>query len=135
MLPGERIFLVTNGERGPVRLDHYPEPLRPGIEVELELVRESAAEADRRGDKVTAADASAGGETVAIRSYDERFLYDARDLLQEGGCGAARPLRPPAAGGGAGRGRSVRGRRGDRAGPLPWCRTHGGVSRSMAHPA
>ena len=94
VLPSGEVYFVSKGESGPVELFRYPLPLRPGRRVVLERVRRIAPEPRRRGDKVTAADATSDGRWVAVRSYDALSIYRTADLLGSGGAALEFDLRP-----------------------------------------
>lgn len=88
-LPDGRLFIVTKGEHGPVRLYHLPRAAAPGGMHRLELVRELAPSAGRRGDRVTAATASRDGAWIAIRTYESLHFYAAAAVIDSA---RARPV-------------------------------------------
>lgn len=84
VLPPDRLFLVTKGGDGPVAIYRYPGPLRAGERVVLELVRRLSDETVPLEDRVTAADATATGDRVGIRTRTTLLIYDANSLTEGG---------------------------------------------------
>jgi hypothetical protein len=84
VLPPERVFVVTRGRGAPVAIYEYPGPLSGGTTVELRPVRTLTSGPVPRDDQVTAADASADGAWIALRTYTSILLYRTRALMSEG---------------------------------------------------
>ncbi len=84
VLPDGRIYLVSKGNNDPVKLFHWPTPLRAGVEPVLEEVRQLEAQPGQVGDRVTGASATPDGKWVAVRSYAALALYHTADLLGSG---------------------------------------------------
>ncbi|CAN5881053.1 hypothetical protein BH23GEM9_BH23GEM9_26140 [soil metagenome] len=81
LLDGE-LYIITKGGHRPVTLYRHPSGRESGDTVTLELVREIAPQAARRGDLVTAATTSSDGRWIGIRSYSTLFIYPARSLIE-----------------------------------------------------
>ena len=80
VLPSGELFIISK-DPVPV-LYRYPAPFRADETVTLERVRELALP-----DRVTAADATADGDWVAVRTNSSLALYRTEDLLQGTGAG------------------------------------------------
>lgn len=78
------IHVVTKGETGPIALYRAPADLAPGAEATLERVRVLSPEAVSRRSRITAADASADGRWIALRTLDEARLYPAAAFVGAG---------------------------------------------------
>lgn len=77
-----RLYLVTKGRRGPIRLYRFPESAASGGDPgTLQLVTELAPEPESEADMVTAAGASPDGRWVGIRTYSTLLIYPAAELL------------------------------------------------------
>lgn len=81
VLEPEQMYFVTKGADGPIALYRYPPPLRPGQEVELELVRRLSEGNVPLEDRITAADASPDGERIAMRTRTTLLIYETEALL------------------------------------------------------
>jgi hypothetical protein len=95
VLPSEEVFFVTKGRNHPATVYRYPPPLRPGLTVTLEVVQFLSEDRLPLPQQITGADASSGGEIVAIRSYEALEFYRVEHghlIPQEGGRVALRTL-------------------------------------------
>lgn len=90
ILPPERLFVVTRGRDHPIAVYTYPGPLRHDSVVELEHVRTLSSAAVPLDDQVTAADATADGRWVVLRTPSALFFYPTEQLLEGG---ENRPIR------------------------------------------
>ncbi|MGH7448796.1 MAG: hypothetical protein ACRELT_14595, partial [Longimicrobiales bacterium] len=75
VMPDSSVYIVTKGRRHPVTLYRYPAPLRAGERVTLQRVQQLSDGIVQLPDLVTAADASADGRRIAIRTYSSLMLY------------------------------------------------------------
>jgi hypothetical protein len=76
-------YIITKGDPGPVRLYRFPRPLAPGKRVQLEPVGApliNAKKVDAK-DRPTAADASADGTWVAVRTTHAVVFHRTADLI------------------------------------------------------
>jgi hypothetical protein len=75
------VFIITKGDPGPVALYRFPRPLRSGSPMQLERVGNPAggAKVDDE-DRPTAADLSADGRWVAVRTTHRVAFHRAADL-------------------------------------------------------
>jgi hypothetical protein len=76
------VFIITNGDPGPIALYRFPRPLGAGAVMPLERVGapRGAGKVDP-DDRVTAADISSDGQWVAVRTTRYVAFYRAADLL------------------------------------------------------
>lgn len=81
VLPGERMYIVTKGNDGPIAIYAVPEDIEPENETKLEHIRDLSAGGVPLADRVTAASASPDGRVVGIRTRTALLLYDAEDLV------------------------------------------------------
>jgi hypothetical protein len=82
------IHVVTKGENGPIAL--YRAPADAAGEATLERIRTLSPDKVDRPERVTAADASADGRWIVLRTLREAAFYPAAELA---GTGAASPRR------------------------------------------
>lgn len=96
---GDRLFIVTKGNSGPIRLYRFPAGFTPGASVKLERVSELPLAADSERARVTDAEASVDGQWVAIRLADAVVFYRTADLTsatpRERFRADVKPLREP----------------------------------------
>jgi hypothetical protein len=85
---GGRIHVVTKGESGPIAL--YRAPADAAGEATMERIRTLSAGKVDRPERITAADASADGRWVVLRTLREARIYPAAELT---GSGEAAPRR------------------------------------------
>lgn len=97
VLPGERIHVVSKGRNHPVSVYRYPGPLSFDSVVVLEEVQRLSDGARALPRQVTGAEASPGGDVVAVRTYETLGLFrvDADTLASIDGPVNLRTLREP----------------------------------------
>jgi hypothetical protein len=76
------IFIITKGDPGPVALYRFPRPLTSGAIGTLERVGTLARERVDAGDRPTAADLSANGEFIAVRTTRYLTIHAAKAFLR-----------------------------------------------------
>jgi hypothetical protein len=76
------IFIVTKGDPGSVALYRFPRPLATGPVATLERVATRAGEKVNANDRPTAADLSANGELVAVRTTRYLTIHAAKGFLR-----------------------------------------------------
>ncbi|HUE97208.1 MAG TPA: hypothetical protein VMN39_11135 [Longimicrobiaceae bacterium] len=81
LLPPDRLYLVTKGTHGPIEIFAFGTLPATDQPVTLELVAALSAGPVPLPDQVTAADASADGTWVAIRTYTSLLFYSTDRLL------------------------------------------------------
>jgi hypothetical protein len=79
---GSDVFLITKGDPGPVALYRLPRPLKSGTMAQLEQIGEAikGPEINAR-DRPTAADVSADGQWVAVRTTHWIAFHRTADLI------------------------------------------------------
>jgi hypothetical protein len=77
---GDRLYVVTKGETGPVALYRFPAQLQAGASMKLERVGGPAAKPDANS-RITDGSASPDGQWVVLRSKSELTFYRASDVL------------------------------------------------------
>jgi hypothetical protein len=76
------ILIVTKGESGPVAVYRFPEPLHPGVSVQLEKIGTLAGGKLSKGERVTGGSVSLDGTRVALRTHGSVLFYDARQFAR-----------------------------------------------------
>jgi hypothetical protein len=79
LMAGDRLYVVTKGDTGPVALYRFPRELQAGATMRLERVGDSRPDAKK--DRITDGAISPDGGWVVLRSNGALFFYRASDLL------------------------------------------------------
>jgi hypothetical protein len=87
--PGDRLYIVTKGETGPVVLYRFPIALQAGRIHKLERVGALVAERPPRSERITDAATSPDRRTLVLRTESSFSFYAVEEFIQ----GRFRPLR------------------------------------------
>jgi hypothetical protein len=80
LFAGDRLYIVTKGETGPVALYRFPTQLQAGVTMKLERVGGPSATPDADS-RITDGSASPDGQWVVLRSRSALTFYRASDVL------------------------------------------------------
>jgi hypothetical protein len=80
LFAGDRLYIVTKGETGPVALYRFPTQLQAGATMKLERVGGPSAKPDADS-RITDGSASPDGQWVVLRSRSALTFYRASDVL------------------------------------------------------
>ena len=81
--PDGRLYIVTKGSRGPVKLYRVPRDVRPGVAVQLEPVGQPRPGGrPTRDEQITDGAVSPDGQRVVLRTHHALHFFPATDLLE-----------------------------------------------------